>query len=300
MAAPAKSRANLSSKAKSEADPLITDEKLQTLYKAMLRCRALEGRARLLSPSNRFPSPSNAMRGQEAIEVGCAIDLLAADRVASLDRDYIFRFIHGLPLRAAATASAAAPLAKGSLKTGGIAVDARDPFTLGVRLALANRSKRNRGAVVVFSRSDSASRLSWDEMLRIAAARRLPVLFVVRCAPGERPPGAKRRAAAAATEEPSSQSERHGVAGIPVDGSDVVAVYRVAQKSLERARLGGGPTLIECKNWFSGRQTGDPIRRMEEYLLEKGLFSKRWKRQAAGEIARELDAVFPVRAVSPC
>ena len=39
----------------------------------------------------------------------------------------------------------------------------------------------------------------------------------------------------------------YGFPGIIVDGSDVVAVWRVAQESIHRARNGAGPTLIDCR-----------------------------------------------------
>ena len=81
-------------------------------------------------------------------------------------------------------------------------------------------------------------------------------------------------------------SANHGVPQRPVitvDGSDAVAVYRVASESINRARMGRGPTLIECSAWDTNpgrrRQTGraarldDPIDAMETYLMGKGLFS---------------------------
>src|SRR5271156_4308717 len=100
MAGNAKSSANLSSTAKSKAGSLIPgslipDEKLRTLYETMLQCRALEARARLLGKADRFPLPNASMTGQEAIEVGCTVDLRAGDRVVSSDRDFIFKFIQG-------------------------------------------------------------------------------------------------------------------------------------------------------------------------------------------------------------
>ena len=38
----------------------------------------------------------------------------------------------------------------------------------------------------------------------------------------------------------------YGMPGIQVDGNDILAVYLAAQEAVERARAGGGPTLIEC------------------------------------------------------
>jgi TPP-dependent pyruvate/acetoin dehydrogenase alpha subunit len=47
--------------------------------------------------------------------------------------------------------------------------------------------------------------------------------------------------------------------GVQVDGNDVLAVYETAGEAIDRARQGGGPTLIECLTyrWF-GHHEGDP------------------------------------------
>ena len=40
--------------------------------------------------------------------------------------------------------------------------------------------------------------------------------------------------------------QAYGFEGVVVDGTDVLAVYREAKRAIEKARDGGGPTLIEC------------------------------------------------------
>jgi pyruvate dehydrogenase E1 component alpha subunit len=51
----------------------------------------------------------------------------------------------------------------------------------------------------------------------------------------------------------------YGIPGVVVDGNDVVAVSQAAAEAIERARKGGGPTLIECKTWrHHGHFTADP------------------------------------------
>jgi TPP-dependent pyruvate/acetoin dehydrogenase alpha subunit len=77
---------------------------------------------------------------------------------------------------------------------------------------------------------------------------------------------------------------------IPVDGNDVVAVYRVASESITHARMRHSATLIECHLWDGD----DPILKMEQYLQRKGLFTPRLKRNIASAFARELDAALHV------
>jgi TPP-dependent pyruvate/acetoin dehydrogenase alpha subunit len=329
MAAKAKSTANLSSTAKSKAGPLLRGEKLQELYATMLRCRALEARARSLSKQGHFAFPTAKTRGQEAAEVGCTIDLRSEDSVASAERDLIFKFIQGLPLGPAVAQLAARgangeetdPAAALSRKIARPSSHACGPFGLAVQRAMANRFDKKSGVVVAFSHRDSGSLRSplrssrrssihpWDEALAVAGMHSLPILFVVRHI---LPEGSARSRKRAQDQDLSSQSQRHGFPGIPVDGNDVVAVYRVAYESLERARRGGGPTLIACETYPGGdraddgrgrrgrlREPGiDPIRYMEEYLLRKGLFSEAWKKQVIREFARELDEHFAASEVT--
>jgi pyruvate dehydrogenase E1 component alpha subunit len=58
-----------------------------------------------------------------------------------------------------------------------------------------------------------------------------------------------------------------GMAGEEVDGMDVLAVRAAAQRAIERARAGEGPTLLECLTYrFRGHSLADPdeLRAAEE------------------------------------
>ena len=47
--------------------------------------------------------------------------------------------------------------------------------------------------------------------------------------------------------------------GVTIDGNDVVSVYETTAKAVKRARIGEGPTLIECKTYrWRGHHEGDP------------------------------------------
>ena len=80
--------------------------------------------------------------------------------------------------------------------------------------------------------------------------------------------------------------------GIQVDGNDILAVYAATREAVNRARSGGGPTLIECVTYrltvhttaddpkryrtdaeVAQWQQRDPITRFQKYLTDKGLLS---------------------------
>ena len=82
------------------------------------------------------------------------------------------------------------------------------------------------------------------------------------------------------------------MAGIRVDGNDFLAVYAVTQWAAERARTGGGPTLIELVTYRGAAHStsddparyrakddaehwplGDPIQRLKQHLIKLGEWS---------------------------
>lgn len=66
---------------------------------------------------------------------------------------------------------------------------------------------------------------------------------------------------------------------IRVDGSDAVAVYRVAHESIRRAREGGGPTIMECAEWPDKNGSLGPLEKLELYLMHKKIFRADWRKQ---------------------
>src|SRR5260221_14578373 len=85
------------------------------------------------------------------------------------------------------------------------------------------------------------------------------------------------------------RARAYGCAGVSVDGNDVLAVYEVTRRAIERARRGEGPTLVEAdtmrmrghaehddmryvpKELLEEWAKKDPIQRYEDHLLGRGL-----------------------------
>ncbi|HXO21259.1 MAG TPA: thiamine pyrophosphate-dependent enzyme, partial [Thermoanaerobaculia bacterium] len=98
----------------------------------------------------------------------------------------------------------------------------------------------------------------------------------------------------------------YGIPGETVDGNDVLAVYEATKRAVERARAGGGPTLLEAKTFrmkghaehddagyvppelFEIWKQKDPIDRCERHLLAAGLAS----REELAKIDAALDAML--------
>jgi pyruvate dehydrogenase E1 component alpha subunit len=94
------------------------------------------------------------------------------------------------------------------------------------------------------------------ECLNMASLWKLPILFVV-----ENNRWAIGMDHNRATSDPEiwRKAAAFGMAGEEVDGMDVLAVRAAAQRALERARAGEGPTLLECLTYrFRGHSLADP------------------------------------------
>ena len=277
---------------KSTGGSLIDDAKLKQLYSTMLQCRLLTEHGRQL---RRSKARYDASLGQEAIAVGCAIDLRPQDTVVVASHDLIVSLVKGVELsevvaqmygRPNATRQAAQNIIGPSSRS---ASDQDELYAAVANLALGGK-KDDGKVVMVFSNAAATASESWQKAVKIAARRGLPIIFVV-----ENNPWAATQAKNG-TANLTRKAQTDGLTTITVDGNDVVAVYRVAYESLERVRRGGGAVLIEAKPY---RQHGqvllngdrDPLTHMERYLTAKKLFTTQWKKGIAQQFSRELGAV---------
>jgi TPP-dependent pyruvate/acetoin dehydrogenase alpha subunit len=272
---------------------LIDDAKLKQLYASMVQCRLLTEHGRRL---RRSKSLFDASQGQEAIAVGCAIDLRPQDTIAVASHDSIVSLVKGVALSDVVARMYGRPSTAGWAAQNiigpsfPIASGQSELYAAAGKVALASKREENGNVVVAFSSAAATASESWRQALKIAARRSLPIIFVVENNPW----------AAAQSKNGSGnlslRTQTDGLTRITVDGNDVVAVYRVAYESLERVRRGGGAVLIEAKPY---RQHGqvllngdrDPLTHMEQYLTAKKLFTARWKNGIAREFSRELGAV---------
>jgi TPP-dependent pyruvate/acetoin dehydrogenase alpha subunit len=250
---------------------LISDAKLKQLYATMLECRLLAQRARRLRRPRR--ALYAASLGQEAIAVGCVIDLKPEDTVALTPGGSIAALVKGAEL------SALAGRIYGCESTLGHNI-VNGELQLATKMSLTNQQKKTGNVVVAFTTAEATSLAAGQEAIRFAARRTLPIIFVVENKAGV---------------DLALKAPRDGLTWITVDGNDVVAVYRVAYESLQRVRQGGGAVLIEGKPYQQEgknlrRAQRDPLIHMQRYLQARGLFTARWKDQLVRQFSREIDS----------
>lgn len=152
------------------------------------------------------------------------------------------------------------------------------------------------------------------ETLNMAALWKLPILFVV-----ENNKWAIGMAHERATSQPEiyKKASVFGMAGVEVDGMDVLAVRAVAQEAVARARAGEGPTLIEALTYrFRGHSLADPdelrskdekefwfsrdpIKKLGVYLVEQNLAVQEDLKAIEQKIQQEIDEAVKFAESSP-
>jgi pyruvate dehydrogenase E1 component alpha subunit len=240
--------------------PLISNQRLQQLYVTLLR-------ARLLRQRNRLKESAASLVVREALVTGTVTHLEDGDAVMPVSGDRLAALTRGHSLR---RVLAAEPL-PGVLSS---APTAEARFAIATGYALARQGTEH--VALAFSGPGLASLDALRASLAYAAQHKLGIVFVI-------------ESAADADLSSARNTEPLGLYGIPVDGNDVVAIYRVAQEAIHRARRGVGPTLMDCKPWpLDG--AADPVLRLEQALERRGIPTSKLKQRTLAAFKKELGA----------
>jgi TPP-dependent pyruvate/acetoin dehydrogenase alpha subunit len=255
-------------------------ETLRNLYASLLRCRLIEDRIQGLPLPRAVGDKYDFVVGHEGVPVATAAALVPGDTIAASQRNLMALVMAGVPSRQLLS-DAGRPEACGCNSAGLLTFTSlsQDPFNAGTGIALAHKLEKKQHVVVAFGCEEAPSLEGWREALKLAGSGRLPIIYVVKNSTGD-------GGAYAPHLKPVSLLARDGgFPGVIVDGQDAVAVWRVAQESIHRARNGGGPTLIDCR-MDAGR---DPLAQMEHYLRKRSLWDEEWRQRVAAQINAELE-----------
>src|SRR4249919_2462671 len=230
-------------------------EDLLTIYRNMLITRGLEERGHILYKQGKIPGSFYTGRGNEAAAVGVATAMQPDDVGTPLHRDLGVHIVRGLePWRIFANYMGRVDgPARGrdgnvhmaDMRLGTISMVSHLPAMLPVTVgcALAFRIREEKRVAVGWFGEGSAARGDAHEAMNMAGVRRLPMVFI--CDNNQWAYSTPTHLGFA-TEHIADRAQAYGFEGVVVDGTDVLAVYREAKRAIEKARQGGGPTLIEC------------------------------------------------------
>lgn len=286
-------------------DPAPVLDLLPALYADMVATRGLDEEFVNLQRQGEIALYPSA-RGQEAAQIGCASALRDSDWLFPQYRE-LGVFLHrgvdpgGLGLTWRGTWNGGLGLVERCIAPISIGIATQTLHAVGA--AMASTWLDDDGVTVAFVGDGGTSEGDWHEALNLAAVRQAPCIIYVQNNGWaiSTPTRDQFRAPTLA-----ARAAGYGMPGVRVDGNDVVACHLVVAAAAERARRGGGPTLVEAVTYRMGPHTTsddprryrsdeeveqwrarDPIDRCEAYLRHLG----RWDdelRVEAEERARNL------------
>lgn len=281
------------SKAGLHENPLVPNKKLRQMYKAMAEARALDEHIAVMQKGVKARRKIESTRGQEACRVSTAIDLQSGDLVSDSQPGVVIDLLFGAKLDSLLERTAAFNAAKKhgttsfqdtqSVRQLPWVDDIVDRLKMAMGAALSFKTLKHKNVVVAYVPHGELAKWQWRQVLGLASKLDLPIIFVV--LPGLM--GEKNN-----TTNLSSKARSWGLPGIPVDASDAVALYRVAQESLGRTRMDGGPVLIECiackAEGSKDTSPLDPLLQMKEFLVSRKVETEAWLQNAEDSLRRRL------------
>jgi len=258
-------------------------EDLLQMYRSMLVTRGIEERGHILYKQGKIPGSFYTGRGNEAASVGVATAMRPEDVGAPLHRNLGVHVVRGVePWRMFAqytgrvdgpTRGKEGNVHMADANLGLVAMVSHLPAMLPVAVgcALAFRIRDERRVAVGWFGEGASARGDAHEAMNFAGVRRLPVVFV--CDNNQWAYSTPTHLEYA-VEHIADRAQAYGFEGVVGDGTDVLAVYREAKRAIEKARRGGGPTLLEC---LTLRMEGHAVHD-DAFYVPKELFEEWAKR----------------------
>ena len=285
------------------------------MYRAMLATRLLDTKAMSLQRQGRigFYVPC---AGQEAAQIGSAYALRAGDWTLPTYRDSGVAILRGIPFKDLinhlmgnsedAMQGRQMPNHWGYSKINYVSIAstiaAHLPVASGV--AMGMKLRKEDSVVMSFHGEGATSEGDFHSAYNFAGVYKLPIVFI--CENNGWAislPSSMQSASRTFAEKAGA----YGFEGKRVDGNDAIAVYTASKDAVEKARRGGGPTMIECLTYRMGPHSSsddpnryrtkeeiedwrekDPIERFRVYLDSKNVWSKDYEAKLRSEIEAEI------------
>jgi len=304
----------------------LSTEQLTAMYTDMLKIRLWETKIKDLGLKGGFRGVAHLYVGEEAIAVGVCSALKKDDYIASTHRGHGHLIAKGgdLNLMLAEITHKATGYCKGyggslhitdmSLGILGMNGIVGASHLIGAGAAYGIKVKGTDQVVVSFGGDGSIQGSFFTSAANSAATYKLPWIGIiennqyqiwVRCSD------------VYAIKDLARRADGYGIEGRVVDGNDVLAVYEAAKYAVDKARGGGGPTVIECKTyrWYDhygmgGARIGvdgafglgyrsdrelrdwmakDPIRRFRRFLVDEKVLTEQRADRVEAQVGRAVE-----------
>jgi pyruvate dehydrogenase E1 component alpha subunit len=283
-------------------------DEVRRLYRAMVAARLYDRKATALQKQGRLATYA-PLEGQEAAQIGSAAALRPDDWMVATYRDAAAMWFHGYGWELLL-------LGRMGDERGGSAPDGVNvlppSITVGahmihaVGLAWAEKLRGADRIAITYFGDGATSEGDFHEAMNFAGVYGLPVVFLCE---NNQYAISLRRDRQTAAETIAVKGQGYGVPGVLVDGNDLFAVVDATREAVERARTGGGPTLIEAVTYRLGPHTTsddpkryrdpeeetewrarDPVERVRTWLQERGGWDEGWQGEIEAEETAAIEA----------
>ncbi|HLQ06986.1 MAG TPA: thiamine pyrophosphate-dependent enzyme [Nitrososphaerales archaeon] len=297
--------------------PNLSPETLKKFYEQLTFGRVFDEKATNLSTLREIGTYAPG-KGQEGCQVGSAGALEKGDWYVPMYRDSAGMLAFGMPasklLQYWGGDERGMQIPEG-LSMFPLAVPVATQLPHAVGLAMARRLQGEKSVTFVMTGDGGSSKADFHEALNFAGVFDLPVVFGVE---NNQWALSVKRDRQTAAKTIAQKAVAYGFEGILVDGNDVIASYEATKYAVEKARRGGGPTLIEFSTYRVGPHTTaelvsnklkapeevtewekrDPISRLEKYLRSRDLLDDKSKDTIVASARKRMEeAVAAYRAV---
>jgi 2-oxoisovalerate dehydrogenase E1 component alpha subunit len=293
----------------------LSDEQLVAMFRTMLLQRQIDNRGFQLNRQGKIPFALGS-EGHEALQAGAGMAFVRGhDVLVPYYRDLGLVLAAGVtPLELLCNMFAReADLSGGrqfpnhyTAKSRGIAsissiIAAHCPHAAGIAYALKYRHETGR-AVLCTTGEGATSQGEWHEAINFSAVHTLPIVFLVE---NNGFAISTPQSLQMAIEDVADKATGYGLPGLICDGTDPVATYRTMKIAMDRARHGGGPTLVEAKCYrflshstddddrtyrdhaeLERQRQDDPVPKFERVLLEAGILDEAGVSALRAEVLR--------------
>lgn len=288
--------------------PRLSQKDALRLYHAMVRAREVDDRLLKLQRQGRIGTFAPTT-GQEASACGPTLNLTDRDWLVVSFREAPAQLMRGIPLSRIFLYNAGfeegnqVPEGSRTLPLA-VIVASQTLHAAGIGLAMKLRGEKD-SAVLVFLGDGGSSQGDFYEAINLAGVWQVPVVFVIQNNQWAISTPLSRQTRA---ETLAQKAVAAGIPGIRVDGNDALAMVRASREALDRARSGGGPTVIEAVTYRMRMHTTaddpkryrddaeveawkakDPIPRFRGYLEQRGWWDATREEALVAEVRQEID-----------
>jgi len=273
--------------------PKLATKDILNMYRYMVLGRLLDDKMLALQRQGRIGTFAQ-IKGQEASNIGPAYALEKEDWLVPAFRENAALLLRGLPpenlIQYYGWDERGSKIPEGvNMLPTCVPVSTQTLHAVG--LAWSFKLQKKKSVVLVYFGDGATSEGDFHEAMNFAGVFKLPVVFL--CQNNQYAISVP-RSKQSASQTLAQKALAYGFEGIQVDGNDVFALYEATKQAIEKARKGGGPTLIESYTYRLGDHTTsddaskyrsqkevqewlkkDPIDRLRKYMEREKIWDKK-------------------------